>query len=116
MHETSIMQAVLEQVRAVMPEGAVLREVHLEVGDLEHLDEEVMRTAWTVLTDGSALAGAVLAVTRVPLRVRCRACGHEFVPEEAFLMLCPQCEAIQPEVLEGTGVLLRRMTVDESGA
>jgi len=113
MHEISIMQALLEQVRALKPDGALLREVHLEVGELEHLDGEVMQTGWTVLTSGSELAGAVLSITRVPVRVRCRVCGQEYEPEDVAVLLCPNCEAVQPEVLEGTGVLLRRMAIDE---
>jgi len=113
MHEAAITQAILEQVQGVMPPGGVLREVHVEVGDLEHLDGEVMRTVWAAMLLDAGLSGAELRIDRVPLRVRCGACGVEYVPEDTAILLCPECGAVRPEVLEGSGVLLRSLEVEE---
>ena len=113
MHEMAISQSLLEQVRSFLPPGSLLREVRIEVGELEHLEEEVLRTAWTVLTDGSPLAGATLSVTRIGLLVRCKACGREYEPEDVMIMICPKCGATQPEIIRGSGVLLRSLSVDE---
>ena len=113
MHETSIVQSLLEQVRSFLPDGATLRAVHVEVGRLEHLDADVMQTAWSVLTEGADLGGAKLMVTSIPLCVRCRGCGRDYEPEEPAFMLCPFCEKVQPEVVTGTGVLLRSIDVEK---
>ena len=113
MHETSIVQSVLEQVRFFMPDGAKLTSVCIEVGRLEHLDADVMQTAWTVMTEALDVAGAILTIKPVPLRVRCRACEHEYEPEEPAYMACPSCGKVQPEVLAGAGVLLRSLEVDQ---
>lgn len=113
MHEMAIVQSLLEQVRSFMPDQAVLNEIHLEVGDLEHLDGDVMRTALAALTDGSELQGAALHIRRIPIRVRCRSCGHEYEPEDAAVLLCPECGLVQPEILQGTGVLLKSLEIDQ---
>ena len=113
MHEMSIVQSLLEQVRSFMPGRAVLKDVHLEVGGLEHLDGEVMQTVFTALTDGSELAGAALRIVRIPVRIRCRSCGHEYEPEDTAGLLCPECGVVQPEILQGTGVLLKSLEIEE---
>jgi hydrogenase nickel incorporation protein HypA/HybF len=113
MHEAAITQALLEQVRGLVPAGASLREVHVEIGELEHLDGEVMRTVWAALLLDAGLDGAALRIDRVPLRVRCGACGTEYRPEDPAILLCPDCGAVRPEVLEGSGVLLRSLEVTE---
>jgi hydrogenase nickel incorporation protein HypA/HybF len=113
MHEMSIVESLLEQVRTFVPDGATLQVIHLEVGALEHLDPELMRDGWIARTEGTPLAGSALEMTRVPLRVRCRACGNEYAPEDAALLLCPSCGAALPDVLQGSGVVLRSLEVDQ---
>jgi hydrogenase nickel incorporation protein HypA/HybF len=112
MHETAIAEALMEQVRPLVPAGAALRSVQIDVGELEHLDADVMRTVWSALTAGTPFDGSTLGTTRVPVRVRCRACGHEHDPRDVAILQCPACRAVQPEVLEGSGVLLRSLDVD----
>lgn len=112
MHELSIVSALVEQVRAFVPEGATLTGVRIEVGALEHLDDEALRSLFRLLTEGTPLSGAGLAVTRVPLRVRCAACGTEHAPPDPAALFCPACEAARPEVLAGSGVVLSSIEVD----
>ena len=113
MHEMAIAESLVEQVGRFTPPGAILREVHLQVGGLEHIEPEALRTAWTVLTDGTGLAGAELCITREALRVRCRECGKEFEPDDPVIILCPQCGTSRPEILQGMGVLLQSLEVDQ---
>lgn len=114
MHEASIAAALMEQVRPFVPEGAALHLVRLDVGALEHIDDEVLQAAWDGMTDGTGLASSSIEVTRIPLRVRCRQCGVEHEPEDIAVLVCPECGAAQPEVLQGSGVLLRGLEVDQT--
>ncbi len=113
MHEASIIQALKEQVAPLVPAGSTLRGVRIEVGQLEHLDRVVMETVWTALTENTDLAVAELHIEYTQMRIRCKACGNEYTPEDVVYLVCPACEAVQPEVLQGTGILLRSLTVDE---
>jgi hydrogenase nickel incorporation protein HypA/HybF len=111
MHETAVVESLLEQVHRFVPDEGRIEVVHLEIGRLEHLDGDVMQSAWTALTEETPLAGSILRIANVPLRVRCRACGHEHEPEELAFLMCPECHAVQPQVLSGSGVLLRSIDV-----
>jgi len=115
LHEASITQALVDQVRSFVPEGASLLSVRIEVGALEHLDADVLRWTWDVFTEGTDLSGAKLEIESVPLRVCCRACGHEWLPEDPAVLVCPACEAVLPDLQWGTGVLLRSLEVEETG-
>lgn len=113
MHEAAITQALLDQVRELVPEGSRLTRCRVEVGELEHLDEGVMGSLWRAMTDGSPLEGAALDVERIALLVRCKACGTDFDPEDKAILVCPACGAVRPEVLAGAGVTLRSLEVEE---
>jgi hydrogenase nickel incorporation protein HypA/HybF len=114
MHEMSIATALLEQVEQALPENSRLVEVRIDVGALEHLDSEVMRLAWQSLTaEAPALADSALEINRVSLRIRCRNCGCVHEPEDIYGMLCPQCASAQPEILQGSGIVLTGLSVDQ---
>jgi hydrogenase nickel incorporation protein HypA/HybF len=111
-HEAAITEALLQQVTSFLPEGGELVSVRIEIGELEHLDERVMQTAWRAATDGTDLGGAGLSIERVALIVRCRACGREHRPEDPAVLVCPRCGAVRPEVVAGSGVRLLAIDVD----
>jgi hydrogenase nickel incorporation protein HypA/HybF len=113
LHEAAITAALVEQVRSFVPAGATLDAVRVEVGELEHLDSEVMRTLWQAMIEDTDLAGAELEIDRVALSVRCGACGEVWNPEDPAILLCPKCGVVRPEVLEGSGILLRSLSVEE---
>jgi hydrogenase nickel incorporation protein HypA/HybF len=113
MHEAAITEAMLDQVRTFMPDRGRLASVRVEIGALEHIQPEVMATVWEALTRETELRGATLDFEHVPLRVACGACGHEFEPEDPAILLCPACGVVRPKVLEGSGVRLLALEIDE---
>ena len=112
MHEAAITQALIEQVRGAIPEGATLQSCRIEVGGLEHLDPDVMETMWRASIADTALQGAQLVIDRVPVRVRCGGCAREFEPDDHAILMCPGCGSVRPELLTGAGVLLRSLEVE----
>ncbi len=114
MHEAAITAALLEQVRSFLPERGRLIEVHIEVGEMEHLDPVVMETLFAVSTEDTRMAGAVLTIYPVPLSVCCENCMENWMPEDPALLVCPQCGVARPKIIEGSGVLLRSLEVEES--
>lgn len=79
MHELSLTQALLEQVRAVAREHGSPRveRVRVRIGEYAGVEAEALRFAFETLRDDYGCAGAVLDIERVPARLRCPACGTE---------------------------------------
>ena len=113
MHETAITEALLDHVREFMPDRGRLVSVRVQLGALEHIQPEVMATVWEVMTKDTAFAASILTFTHVALRVACQACGNEYEPEDAAILLCPECGVVRPKVLSGRGVTLLALDVDE---
>ena len=65
-----------------MRETAIIRNLLEQVGPLEHLDETVMQAAWSALTERTNVAGVTPHIDRTPVRLRCRACGGEYEPQD----------------------------------
>jgi hydrogenase nickel incorporation protein HypA/HybF len=62
---------------------------------------------WDVLTQDGPLKGARLIIDEVPVRVRCRECGHEFYCED-YRFVCPQCKSVAVDMISG-----RELTVQD---
>jgi len=116
----SLLEGLLEHLSAHPVEGRIVK-VHVRQGELLILSEEALREAWRILSEGTPLAGSELAIEKVPVVVRCRACGYEgdarYLVEEGWhqaipILSCPKCGA-QVEILEGRDLAIVGLTVEE---
>lgn len=78
-HEGAIAEGILTVALDHMNrnKGKVIGEVGLKLGELSGVEEYALRTAWQVVTRGTAAEKAVLVIDRVPLAGRCRSCDRE---------------------------------------
>jgi len=111
MHEFSIAQALLEQVRNHAPAGSVVRCVVMEVGPLQGIDPEAMRWAWQAATAGSPLQQAELQVHQLPWRMECETCGREWSAADMEGQCACGSQQVHPS--GGSELLLRSLTVDD---
>jgi hydrogenase nickel incorporation protein HypA/HybF len=92
MHERSLVQALLEQVRetAAARELPQVREVVLEVGEFCGIDAELVELAFGEMAPAVLGHDVGLELRRTPLTAECRKCGHNFHVER-FRFVCPEC-------------------------
>ena len=102
MHELSITQSVLDIVTDHAERAGAQRvvKINLVVGDLTGFVDDSIQFYFDMLSPDTLAAGAQLAIQRIPPRVRCRACGSEFEPQD-LNWACPQCAAIGGDILSG---------------
>ena len=125
MHEYSLAHALLESLTEHLRQHPVegqVRAVHVRKGELLILSEEALDEAWRILAEGTEVAGSELRVDKIPVKVRCPACGYEgpvqYVSEEGWhfvvpLLSCPRCEA-RAEVIEGRDLAIVGLSVDDT--
>lgn len=114
MHELSIAQAVVRTVEAEAAAHGALRvlSVRLRVGALTDLDPEALRFGWEVISaETGLLARANLLIDRVPVTVRCGACGREG-PSPSPGVLCGACGSHQTRVLTGEELDVTEVELD----
>ena len=113
MHELSLVQALAERLESLASERRAtgIRRVVLEVGAIANVSPELLEQAFSAFQEAEPLLrGAALEVRRVPLRLRCRRCGRESMPERPAFR-CPVCSS-SAEVVQGEELLLRQVELE----
>jgi hydrogenase nickel incorporation protein HypA/HybF len=102
MHEMSIVEALLEQVRQQMQPypAARLQSVQLRVGQLRQVVPESLTFCYDAAVRGTPLEGSRLKVEELPAEARCRSCSVTFTVTDKWFV-CPRCEATGADLLKG---------------
>jgi hydrogenase nickel incorporation protein HypA/HybF len=110
MHELSVCQALLDQVEALARthHASRVERIVLQVGPLSGVEGELLRTAYPIAAAGTVAEDAELVLEAVPVRVRCRTCGHESDAAPNRLV-CGQCGDYRTDLASGDELLLARV-------
>jgi hydrogenase nickel incorporation protein HypA/HybF len=109
MHEYSIVSALVDRVQreAELHPGAVVRRLHVRIGELAGVELELLRTAFETFRERSVCAAAELEIAAVPAVWRCTQCGGALAPG-AVLRCCDR-----PARLEsGDDIFLDRIEME----
>ena len=95
MHEMGLVSQVVDAVLEEVEGTDVVRvtAVHLSVGELMDVVEELVPGLFGYLARGTVLEGAELTMKKVPAYVQCRKC-HEawhIDPMDEATLVCPRC-------------------------
>jgi hydrogenase nickel incorporation protein HypA/HybF len=112
MHELSIADAVV-QIVSRHANGRRVTRVELKVGHLRQVVPDALDFAWELLTEGTPLDGAELAIEEVPAGVRCEACGGESVLA-GFPAICGACGSASVHVTGGDELLVDSLELEEA--
>lgn len=104
MHELSIAEAVVA-IAERHAEGRRVVRVELRVGHLRQVVPSALEFAFALLSTGTVLEGAELAMTEVPARGTCRTCGGQ-TTMTAFPLQCGRCGGLDVEIAEGEELLV----------
>lgn len=118
MHEMAVAESLLRIVlqAAAANGGGPVRVARLAVGALTCVNVECLRFGFEALARGTAAAECSLDVRRVPLRVRCAACGEAELALgadgfEGLVIACPAC-AGPADVVAGRELCVETITID----
>lgn len=111
MHEYSVLQALLEGVEQNVQghPGAVVRRVHVRVGEASGVDAGLLATAFEVLRERGVCANAELLLTRVPARWGCPHCKVTIEP--GTMLRCRACE-VPAQLNQGDEIMLDRIELE----
>jgi hydrogenase nickel incorporation protein HypA/HybF len=109
MHEMSIIEALLEQVRQETRPGTCVRAVRIRVGKLRQAVPEMLTFCYAAaVCDGSRLE-----IEEVPAEARCRRCCLTFVVEENWFE-CPRCKSTEADLLRGDELQLMSLELSKA--
>jgi hydrogenase nickel incorporation protein HypA/HybF len=101
-HELSLSESITELVVECARREGVGRvsRVTIAIGVAAAVEVEALRFCFPITSEDTIAEGAELVVERVPLRLRCEACGTEFAPAR-LIAPCPACGSHARSILAG---------------
>ena len=92
MHEYSIVAALVDRVQREVDArpGAVVRKLHVRIGELAGVELELLRAAYMTFRERGVCADAELAIEPVAAVWRCTRCDQPIAP--GAVLRCPRCE------------------------
>jgi hydrogenase nickel incorporation protein HypA/HybF len=107
MHELSIARAIAD-IAARHAGTRRLTSVHVRIGGLRQVVPDSLAFYWEFV----APEGARLVTEFVPVRLRCRDCGHEWDPGEPRFR-CARCDSGEVDVTAGEELEVESIEVEE---
>ncbi len=113
MHELSVCQAMLAQVKEIAArEGAdSVATIVIRIGPLSGVVPDLLQQAFTIARAGTLAAEAELVTEVQPIRIRCLACNAE-TDAEPNRLLCSACGGYRTQVISGDELLLASVELD----
>ncbi|HUO09247.1 MAG TPA: hydrogenase maturation nickel metallochaperone HypA [Phycisphaerae bacterium] len=90
MHELSIAEALVEQIRRYAPSGAILAKARVEIGPRRAVDDDALRFAWQALVANTDFEGAKLEIILHPWDLFCNKCKRHWTSMDP-LERCSAC-------------------------
>lgn len=128
MHEWALAEAVITAAQQIAEKEKLreIREVTVKIGELQQVEEDILRFALSQLKPAS-FKNAVFSIERSKTTLKCRFCGNtwlfsknkldentaeaiHFIPEVAHAYIkCPKCGSPDFEIAEGRGIWLNNI-------
>ena len=127
MHEFSMVQSIVELIKAEMEKRAVIKvtEINLEVGELTFLSHDAMQFGFQALVESEPkISPDSLKISSIPAEVKCEKCGFtgpmKTAESEVYHQLmapvfkCPECGG-PVEIVKGRECTVKniRMELEE---
>ncbi len=102
MHEKSLVQSLLTQVKAIMLEHGAnsVESVTVEIGPLSGVEPLLVEDAFFELLPAIAVGNPTLNVQVIDLTIRCRECQDETSVADLTLQ-CVKCGSVLVQVIRG---------------
>ncbi len=115
MHELSIITSLIEQVEQICKEQekSTVSKIVLRIGSLEYINTETFLFMFEQAKEGTCAEKAELNMIIEPIKIRCRKCSEIYEPEDT-IWLCPKCNEIGGEIIQGSEIILESVYFDDN--
>ena len=111
MHELSIAQAIVEQVRLHAPIGVHVHHVCVRAGPMRGIEPNALQWAWQAATQNTALEQTELQLDELPWNLECPDCGNTFCSDDLYAPCQCGCDVTFP--VGGDELTLMSLEIDQ---
>lgn len=115
MHEMSYIMRMTGMAIDVANENHArkIKKIVIEIGKTSGVMPYYMYKYYPEAVKGTILEGAELVCEEVPVKALCEECNKEYLPVRDNGYLCPQCGGKKAHIIEGKGVVLKNVEIEE---
>ncbi|HAW27392.1 MAG TPA: hypothetical protein DCY03_04625 [Planctomycetaceae bacterium] len=115
MHERSLVQNLLKQVRQIVFDqgGGRVSEICVEAGEMSGVEPLLFASAFEEMVADVFSSECRLKRELVPVTAVCTHCQHQFEVAE-FQFHCPECQSGSVEIIQGDRLQLMSITMESS--
>lgn len=116
MHELAIarnIQEIVEDQLRTLKEPIRVAKLNLKIGRMTTIVPEILEFYLKLISEGTVLEAASLAIDEVPICAYCKGCGSSFEIQE-LQFVCPNCQSSQLELTSGRELVVESIEVEES--
>ena len=114
MHEMSITQSILDIALSVSKEhgGLKVEEIRIRMGEYSGVVPQLIQEYFDIISRDTLAEKAKLVINRVPVTVKCRACGFSGEIDKRKV-ICPVCGGVDLKLLTGREFYVESLEVEE---
>jgi hydrogenase nickel incorporation protein HypA/HybF len=114
MHELAVTESILKIAtdHAQKAGASVVTDVYIVIGRLASIVDDSVQFYWDIISQNTICSESKLHFKRIPARLLCLKCGHEYTLE-AELEPCPDCQSAQVKVISGEEFWLESIEINK---
>jgi hydrogenase nickel incorporation protein HypA/HybF len=115
MHEMSYIARMVDLAVEVAKESGApkVKSIVVQIGKTSGVMPYYMHKYFPDAVKGTILEGAELVCEEVDVKALCEECNSEYHPVKEYNYLCPNCGGRKAHIIEGKGVTLKSISVEE---
>jgi hydrogenase nickel incorporation protein HypA/HybF len=108
MHETAIVEDMFRIIGEVARKENLSRidKVHFSIGEMMQIVPDLFRFAFDAAKENTIAKEAELEIEFLPVKMRCKSCGHEFVVRKQHFS-CDACGSFDLDMIQGREMLIK---------
>jgi Zn finger protein HypA/HybF involved in hydrogenase expression len=111
-HESTktIFDKALQQAQSLS--AARVKSVHVVIGEVADLDQDIIQEHWIELSRGTPLEHVQIHFRSIIAKVQCMACFKKYHPENGTIH-CPNCGSFGAKILSGEEFYFESIETDD---
>jgi len=114
MHELAVTESLLNTALEYAEKNMAKKVLclNLTVGSLSGIIDDSVQFYWDMISEGTICQSATLTFEKIPARMYCLSCGHEYVLDQE-LIPCPVCQSMDIKVIAGSEFYLDSIEIEK---
>jgi hydrogenase nickel incorporation protein HypA/HybF len=115
MHEMAVTESILRIAldHAGRAKAGRISAINIRIGQLSSLVDDSIRFYWDLIAADTIAEKAELRFERIPARVQCRDCSHEY-PLASDSFACPKCLSESIRIIAGDEMSVESIEIEQT--